>query len=130
MIDATLSMADGSIESTISCILYHFFSLNSKNQLFERNEEYWTESLRLSICSGIRENHLVSLEARIMPGMSSADMYDSIMRMDRRVKFSQKGKLPFLCMEKGDRITWTILSGYCTARWNWGLWSRTMTVYG
>ena len=66
-----------------------------KNQLFERNEEYWTESLRLSVCSGIKENHLVSLEARIMPGMTSADMYDSITRMDRRVKFSQKENLPY-----------------------------------
>lgn len=61
-----------------------------KNQLFEKYEEYWTESLRLSVCSGIKENHLQSLEARIMPGITNVDMHDSITRMDRRVEFSQK----------------------------------------
>lgn len=68
-----------------------------KNQLFEKNDEYWTESLRLSICSGIRENHLVSLEARIMPGMTAESMRDDIERMDKRVDFSKKEKedLPY-----------------------------------
>lgn len=74
-----------------------------KNQLFEKYEEYWTESLRLSVCSGIQENHLVSLEARIMPGMSDAGMHREITRLDNRVKFSQKkaadeqesGELPY-----------------------------------
>lgn len=68
-----------------------------KNQLFEKYEEYWTESLRLSVCSGIEENYLTSLEARIMPGMSGSAMQDSIQRMDKRVNFSKKGNqsLPY-----------------------------------
>ena len=38
-----------------------------KNQIFGGYGEYWSEALRLSVCAGIRDNELVSLEARIMP---------------------------------------------------------------
>jgi len=64
-----------------------------KDQLFEKNVGYWAESLRLSICSGIQENHLVSLEARIMPKMSCASMHDNIAGMDKIVRFSQRKDL-------------------------------------
>lgn len=63
---------------------------NRKNQLFEKREEYWTESLRLSVCSGIQENNLISLEVRVMPGMSDTGMHRDIVRMDNRIRFSQK----------------------------------------
>lgn len=66
-----------------------------KDQLFESFTEYWTESLRLSVCAGMKENHLVSLEARIMPKKSKRDMRRAIAALDRRVEFSAKSKLPY-----------------------------------
>lgn len=59
-----------------------------KNQLFGKYDEYWTESFRLSICSGAKENNICSLEARIMPEISSLKMYQVIKDLDNRVKFS------------------------------------------
>ncbi|MDE5698543.1 MAG: hypothetical protein K2I96_14225 [Lachnospiraceae bacterium] len=67
---------------------------NRKNQLFEQRAEYWTESLRLSVCSGIRENHLRSLEARIMPKKSKGAMYRAIKDLDGRIDFAEK-ELPY-----------------------------------
>lgn len=69
-----------------------------KNGLFGKLEEYWSESLRLSICSGIEENHLVSLETRIMPGKSRCDMKKNIEDLDRRACYPVKERgiqLPF-----------------------------------
>lgn len=62
-----------------------------KNQLFEKEREYAAESYRLSISSGMKENHLVSMEARIGPGYSAADMHSYISSIDKQVRFSQKG---------------------------------------
>ncbi len=59
-----------------------------KNQLFECFAEYWTESLRLSVCSSIKENHLISLEARIMPQKTKREITHSIAGLDKRVEFS------------------------------------------
>lgn len=61
-----------------------------KSQLFEGFAEYWTESLRLSVCSSIKENHLVSLEARIMPKKFKKELRMVIAGLDRRVEFSAR----------------------------------------
>lgn len=66
---------------------------NRKNQLFEKNSEYWTESLRLSVCAGMTENHITSLEARIMPGMTAERMRCDIARMDALVDFSREKEI-------------------------------------
>ncbi|MCM1088907.1 MAG: hypothetical protein NC419_12170 [Muribaculaceae bacterium] len=61
-----------------------------KNAVYEGYDEYWTESLRLSVCSGIEENHLVSLEARIMSGNSAPQLRRRVTDLDRRIEFSAR----------------------------------------
>jgi len=74
---------------------------NRKDQLFEKYDEYRTEALRLSVCSGIRENHIISLEARIMPKKTCSQMRERVRDLDKRVElsqrveFSQREKLPY-----------------------------------
>ena len=60
-----------------------------KSQFFEMFPEYKTEALRLSVCAAIKENHLVSLEGRIMPKKSAKLMEQTIDSLDRTVKFSE-----------------------------------------
>lgn len=60
-----------------------------KSQFFEMFPEYKTEALRLSVCAAIKENHLVSLEGRIMPKESAKLMKQTIDSLDRTVKFSE-----------------------------------------
>ena len=68
-----------------------------KNVIYEKYGEYWTESLRLSVCSGIEENHLISLEARIMSGNSASQIDNRVKDLDRRIEFSAQE-------EEKDRI--------------------------
>lgn len=63
-----------------------------KNVLFEKYDEYNTEALRLSVCAGIEENHLVSLETRIMPRSHTAEIKRYIDGLDHRIEFSQAEK--------------------------------------
>jgi len=77
-----------------------------KNLFYEKYDEYWTESLRLSICSGIKENHLVSLEARIMPKPSAEEIKESIDGLDKRIAFPSRTVDPFSDRQKAaeDRL--------------------------
>lgn len=59
-----------------------------KSQFFEVFPEYMTEALRLSVCAGIKDNHLVSLEGRIMPKQTAKLMKQEINKLDRIIKFS------------------------------------------
>lgn len=59
-----------------------------KNRFFEAFLEYWTESQRLAVCSSIEENHIKSLEARIMPNDSAENLCKAIAKQDRLVRFS------------------------------------------
>lgn len=61
---------------------------NRKSRLFGRYSEYLTEALRLSVCASIEENHLLSLEARIMPECSASEMKRYIGTLDRHIQFS------------------------------------------
>ena len=60
-----------------------------KNQIFGVYGEYWSEALRLSVCAGIRDNGLVSLEARIMPKDTVLRMREEIDGLDGLVSFAQ-----------------------------------------
>lgn len=66
-----------------------------KNTLFKDRREYWTETLRLSIVTAFRENHMKVLEARIMPNNSTVAIKRGIEQLDRMVKFSGKKGKPF-----------------------------------
>lgn len=74
---------------------FHNFSdyQDRKNQFFEIFPEYWEESFRLSICMAQKENHAISLEARIMPEKTAEELNKNIQQMDRLVKhaFEPKG---------------------------------------
>lgn len=61
-----------------------------KNILFEKYDEYQTEALRLSVCACKEENHLVSLEARIMPHFLTSGLKRKIDDLDHRIQFSQE----------------------------------------
>jgi len=63
-----------------------------KNQFFEGMDEYWTEAQRLAFCTATEENHIVSLEARIMTKSSPAEIAKEIRDYDERIKFSAKEK--------------------------------------
>lgn len=63
-----------------------------KNQFFGELDEYWTEAQRLAICAVAEENHIVSLEARIMTKSSSAEIVKEIHDFDERIKYSARDK--------------------------------------
>lgn len=57
-----------------------------KNIIFGDNQEYWEESIRLSVVNAFCENNLKALEARIMPKWSPEEMNIEIRRYDKMVK--------------------------------------------
>lgn len=57
-----------------------------KNIIFGDNQEYWEESIRLSVVNAFYENNLKALEARIMPKGSPEEMNIEIRRYDKMVK--------------------------------------------
>jgi hypothetical protein len=59
-----------------------------KNQFFGVFDEYWVEAQRLSVCGGIKDNNIISLEARIMPKSSAHDMKMEIARLDKMICFA------------------------------------------
>lgn len=63
-----------------------------KNQFFGGLDEYWTEAQRLAVCAAADENHIVSLEARIMTKTSPAEIMKEIRDYDKRVEFSSREK--------------------------------------
>lgn len=67
-----------------------------KNMFFGEREEYWTEAQRLSVGAAMKENHLVSLEARIMPRETAAQMRKEIRGLDSRIRMAvgKKGNMP------------------------------------
>lgn len=69
---------------------FHNFSdyQDRKNQFFETFPEYWAESFRLSIGVARKENHVVSLETRIMPKKTAEDLNRNIQQMDRLVRYA------------------------------------------
>lgn len=66
------------------------FSLyqDRKAQFFERFPEYQAEALRLSVCAGIKDNYLDSLEGRIMPKTTAKLMEKEIRSLDHIINFS------------------------------------------
>ena len=68
-----------------------------KNQFFGELEEYWTEAQRLSVCAAIKENHLVSLEARIMPRETGKELKEEINKLDSMIKLAlgKNTELPY-----------------------------------
>lgn len=67
---------------------------NRKNQFFGNLDEYWTESQRLSVVAGSEENHLVSMETRIMPKNTAEKLRNSIRDLDRRARFAISKEQP------------------------------------
>ncbi len=63
---------------------------NRKNQFFESMMEYWAEAQRIAVCGAIEENHLVSLETRIMPKNSTKDMKDMVEGLDQLIAFANQ----------------------------------------
>ncbi len=59
-----------------------------KNQFYGELEEYWTEAHRLSVCAVMEENHINSLEARIMPGLTAEIMKRKINDIDKMVELA------------------------------------------
>ncbi|MBU5478273.1 hypothetical protein KQI69_03545 [Eubacterium sp. MSJ-13] len=57
-----------------------------KNAIFGDNDEYWEESLRLSVANAFNENNLKVLEARIMPKDSANKMNLEIKTMDKLIQ--------------------------------------------
>lgn len=62
-----------------------------KNQFFGKYKEYATESQRLSVCVAIAENHVQSLEVRIMPELKWRKMHKRIASIDKESSFAIEG---------------------------------------
>ena len=57
---------------------------------WEKYHEYWAEAYRMAINGTIRDNHLNSLEVRIMPAGSRKELTHIIYRTDREVYFARR----------------------------------------
>lgn len=62
-----------------------------KNRFFVKYKEYATESQRLSVCVAVAENHVQSLEVRIMPEAKWHKMHKTIEAIDGESNFSKMG---------------------------------------
>ena len=62
-----------------------------KNQFFVKYKEYAAESQRLSVCVEIAENHVQSLEVRIMPEVKWRKMHGAIEAIDKESNFAKVG---------------------------------------
>lgn len=65
-----------------------------KNQFFWCFREYAVEAQRLAVCAEMKENHISSLEARIMPEESARKLRNVIEEIDNAVCFVEK-ELPY-----------------------------------
>lgn len=63
---------------------------NRKYQVYAKYNEYWTEAQRLSVCVAIDENHVESLEVRIMPDAKWEKIHHTISDIDRKSNFAIK----------------------------------------
>ena len=61
---------------------------NRKYQVYAKYDEYWTEAQRLSVCVAIAENHVKSLEVRIMPDVKWEKIHHTISDIDRKCNFA------------------------------------------
>lgn len=71
-----------------------------KGQFYEGLPEYESEALRLAVSATIKENHIETLEARIMPGITWKDMAEKLRGLDEGIGFVSKED-----MEKVSYIT-------------------------
>ncbi len=69
---------------------HNFQQYQNRKRQFYRIPEYIAEAQRLAVCSTIQENHIVSLEARIMPEKSAGKMAGYISNNDLLIKKSSK----------------------------------------
>ena len=63
---------------------------NRKSMFWEKYPEYWAEGYRVAINGTIRDNKLNSMEVRIMPEDTKADLIKTISITDREVYFARK----------------------------------------
>lgn len=63
---------------------------NRKYQVYAKYSEYWVEAQRLSVCVAIGENHVKSLEVRIMPDKSWEKLHYTINDIDMKSNFAME----------------------------------------
>ena len=63
---------------------------NRKTMFWEKYKEYWAEGYRMAINGTIRDNHLNSLEVRIMPSDTERETMNTVYRSDREVYFARR----------------------------------------
>lgn len=61
-----------------------------KSQVYSKYSEYWAEAQRLSICVAVDENHVKSLEVRIMPDKKWEKIHHTISDIDMKSDFAKK----------------------------------------
>lgn len=65
---------------------YNFLQYQDRKEQFYPFLEYSYEAQRLAVCSTIQDNHVSSLEARIMPATNFREMASKIIKLDDKVK--------------------------------------------
>lgn len=63
---------------------------NRKTMFWEKYNEYWAEGYRMAINGSIRDNHLNSLEVRIMPANTKKELMHTIYQTDRETYFARR----------------------------------------
>ena len=63
---------------------------NRKTMFWEKYNEYWAEGYRMAINGSIRDNHLNSLEVRIMPADTKKELIHTIYQTDRESYFARR----------------------------------------
>lgn len=63
---------------------------NRKTMFWEKYNEYWAEGYRMAINGSIRDNHLNSLEIRIMPANTKKELMHTIYQTDRETYFARR----------------------------------------
>lgn len=63
-----------------------------KSECFGALQEYVVEAERLAVRTSIEDNHLVFLEARIMPKKTALIMRNVIKRTDKMIRFADRGR--------------------------------------
>lgn len=72
---------------------YNFLQYQNRKGQFYPYIEYKAESQRLAVCASIKENHIRSMEARIMPGESMGKMAKRIMENDKLISIASPSDL-------------------------------------